>query len=442
MNRNILQDIKPLTSTGKRGVISEFKQKDEYVPQRASVVTERPEYQNMRPAPQLYDEDGHHKSKKGIWIVTIAALVGLFVAVSFVFKGATVSVTPKSQHVTIDDSYSAKSGGSDSDLTFDLVEIKEEVSTDIEATETKEVSRKATGKVTLYNKTTSSQALKIETRLETKDGKIFKTDKAITIPAGKNTSGKVTPGQIEVAVTADQPGEEYNIGPSDFVIFGFKGTSKANSFSGQSKQSMSGGFKGTEANLSDEERASVKEKLTEELKNSLMTKAIAQVPAEFIYFDDGVFFSPSEALVVSKIDGKVKATLPGTLSVVLFNEGKFTRYLAKENISAYDSSDIVGQGIKGLVFKMKNKEQLNPKEAKDISFALSGEIDFVWSVNTDTLKDALIGKKKKEFPTILSTFPAIESAEVSLNPIWMTAFPTNKKDITIKLIPIGDTPNE
>lgn len=442
MNRNILQDIKPLTSTGKRGIITELKSKEEYPSLRNNQDSDRPRYTppptNSEPKYNEFDQDNTpHSSKKGAWIVTIIALIGLFVAVSFVFKGATVSVTPKSQHVSINDTYSAKSGGSDTDLTFDVVEIKEEVTSDIEATETKEVSRKAVGKVTLFNKTTSPQALKIDTRLETKDGKIFKTDKALTIPAGKSSSGKITPGQIEVSVTADQPGQEYNIPPADFVIFGFKGSSKANSFSGQSKSAMTGGFKGMEANISEEERAKLKEKLSDELKASLTTKAIAQVPAEFIYYEDGVFFTPADSLLVAKVDGKVKATLSGTLSVILFNEGKLARYLAKENITGYDNSDLTLQGLKAMRFELNNKTQITPKESKDITFDLEGEADFVWSVDVDALRDSLVGKKKREFTSVLSTITAIESAEVSLNPLWVTTFPADKKDISIKLTPIG-----
>ncbi|MDQ5950059.1 MAG: hypothetical protein QG669_281 [Patescibacteria group bacterium] len=437
MNRNILQDIKPLTSSGKRGVITELKSREEYVapqsvPGNSQIPPRRPsnEYES-------HQDDHTPKSRKGIWIVTILALVGLFIAVSFVFKGATVLVTPKSQHVNITDTFTAKSSGGDSDLVFDVVEIDEEVSREIETTETKEVSKKATGKVTLYNKSSSPQALKIDTRLETKDGKIFKTDKALTIPAGKTVSGKVTPGQIEVTVTADAPGEEYNIPPSDFVIFGFKGTTRASQFSGKSTAAMQGGFKGMEANIGEEERTKLTEALREELKTSLMTKAVAQVPAEFVYYDDGVFFNPSSTLLVTKVDGKVNASLSGTLSIILFDEGALTRYLAKENITDYDSSDIVLQGLKSMKFSLKSKDTISPKEAKDFSFTFSGEGDFVWSVDTDALKEALVGKKKREFTSLLSSFKSVESAEVSLNPLWMTSFPVDKNDIVVKLKPIG-----
>lgn len=447
MNRNILQDIKPLTSTGRntKGTITELKSYDEERQVRPMSVNiereERPSYsQPVETRRPVYHDDvpsTHKGSKKVLWIVTSIALVGLFVAVSFVFKGATVSVTPKSEHASINDTFVAKSGASDTELTFDVVEITEEVSAEIEATDTKEVSRKATGKITLSNSTTSSQPLKIETRLETKDGKIFKTDKAITVPAGKSVSGKVTPGQIEVAVTADAPGAEYNIGPSDFVIFGFKGTSKASLFKGTSKTAMTGGFKGTEANIKEEDRTALKEKLSQELKTSLTAKAIAQVPVDFIYYDDGVFFKPTDALLMSKVDGKTKATLSGTLSIILFNEGTFTRSLAKETLSQYDNEDITLQGLKAMKFTLKNKDTIVPKDAKDITFTLTGEADFVWSVDVDGLRDALVGKKKKEFNGILAGFSSVESAEVSLQPIWSSSFPDARKDISVKLVPIG-----
>ena len=442
MNRNILQDIKPLTSTGRRGVITELKSKDEYSSSpRINPEQNQPRY-TPPSSPNNRDEfengeSSPRKSKKAIWIVTILALGVLFVAISFMFKGAVVEVVPKSQHVKIEDTFVAKNGGDDNELTFEVVEMKEEASRAIDATETKEVSRKATGKITLFNKTTTSQPLKIDTRLETKDGKIFKTDKAITVPAGKTVSGKVVPGQIEVAVTADQAGDEYNIGASDFVIFGFKGTSKADKFSGQSKASMTGGFKGVEADIKEEDRTALKEQLSEELKASLLSKVSAQVPAEFIYYDEGIFFTPAQTLLVTKVDGKVNATLSGSLSIILFNEGKITRDIAKETVTEYDNEDIVLQGLKSMKFSLKNKESINPKEAKDISFTLSGEADFVWSVDTDTLRDQLVGKKKKEFTTILSSFTSIESAEVSINPIWMTSFPALRKDIIVKLTPIN-----
>jgi hypothetical protein len=95
---------------------------------------------------------------------------------------------------------------------------------------------------------------------------------------------------------------------------------------------MQGGFKGMEANIGEEERTKLTEALREELKTSLMTKAVAQVPAEFVYYDDGVFFNPSSTLLVTKVDGKVNASLSGTLSIILFDEGALTRYLAKENV--------------------------------------------------------------------------------------------------------------
>lgn len=69
----------------------------------------------------------------------------------------------------------------------------------------------ARGQVTIINTYSKSQTLVEKTRLLTKDGKLFRLDRRVVIPAGDRAT---------VAVTADQPGEGFAIGPSTFTIPG------------------------------------------------------------------------------------------------------------------------------------------------------------------------------------------------------------------------------
>ena len=68
-----------------------------------------------------------------------------------------------------------------------------------------------TGKITVINKYSKPQALVERTRFVTPDGKLYRLDRRITIPAG---------GRVVTSVTADQAGPSYAIAPTSFTIPG------------------------------------------------------------------------------------------------------------------------------------------------------------------------------------------------------------------------------
>ncbi len=69
----------------------------------------------------------------------------------------------------------------------------------------------AQGQVTVVNNYSKSQTLIERTRFLTEDGKLYRLDRRVTIPAG---------GRATVSVTADQPGAGFAIGPTKFTIPG------------------------------------------------------------------------------------------------------------------------------------------------------------------------------------------------------------------------------
>lgn len=428
MQRNILQDIKPLTSTSRTVRQSPVSEKTYIEPAQEGPSFREPVYRNQ--------ETGV-PSRKPIWIIAVVSILVLVGALSYVFAGATVRVNPKNQKLSIDDTFTAKNSSGDESLSFEVIALDDVASSDVTATGSKNVTSVSKGTVALFNETTSPQNLKIETRLSDKDGKIFKTDKAIVVPASKTVSGKKVPGSVDVGVHADVAGSEYNIPLSDFKIVGFKGSSKYDTVYGRAKTAMAGGAKGTEVSISDEDKAKLMDSLATELETKLLAKANAQIPPDFIYYKDGLFFSKEDHLAVTKTDDThAHAELKGKISIVLFNENKLAQYLAAR-IPDFDRSEVTFKGLKDFDFAIKNKDQVNPKEAKEISFSLKGDGVVVWNVDTEALRNALVGKKKKDFNTTLATFSSVDTAEVNIKPMWQGSFPSNKKDINIILTPVN-----
>jgi hypothetical protein len=54
-------------------------------------------------------------------------------------------------------------------------------------------------------------------------------------------------------------------------------------------------------------------------------------------------------------------------------------------------------------------------------------------VNENSVRQALLGKSKKEFTNVLSSFESINQANLSIKPIWQTKIPKESKKINIKV---------
>jgi hypothetical protein len=341
-------------------------------------------------------------------------------------------IDPKVKDINLDQTLSASLNAGDENLPFDIVSIDGEESTTVTATEKKNVLQNARGAVMIYNKfSTAPQRLDIDTRLEGSNGKIYKTEKALTVPGMTGT----TPGSVEVRVYGAQGGEAYNSGPLDFKIFGFKGTPKYDKFYGRSKGDLVGGFTGSSFVISLEEKAKTVEDLKGALQAKLFKKATSQIPDGFVLLLNAVnlVLGDTEGDSPTSPDNNILTfTQKGTLFGILLEEKSLTKKIAEKNIESYegDGSDVYLANLKDLNFTLLNKD--TPfKDLKNIDFKLSGSAKMVWRVSIDKLLIALVGKPKKDFNQILLQYPNISSANLSLSPIWNRTIPDKANDIKI-----------
>ncbi len=431
MSKNILQDIKPLTSNGYRRIT-----------ERESRPLRRLEKEEYIPVDDDEDNDIDTPTRKGksrlaLWISIILLVCGALFALTYLFGGTTITLNPKASAVSLDDTFTAVKNSSDKDLGFEVIALSGEETKTYSETIKKEANTKATGKVIIYNEFSSApQQLKIDTRLETKDGKIYKTDKAVTVPGTTKKGTTTVPGQVEVGIYADVEGEAYNVKSADFTIFGFKGTPKYSKFYARTKTEITGGLKGTVYTIPEEEKIKAEEVIRTALQEKLLKQAESQVPEGYMYYKDAVFFDMDEtSLDLTSTTPTVNVVAKGTMSIVLLNEEKLTQKIAEVAVSQYTGGDVKMAEIKNLEFLIKNKATVNPAEAKSMSFTLKGEGVIVWGIDTVELKNEILGKSnnKTEFKTLLGKYQGIDTAEVINRPVWRKKFPTNPNDIKIIL---------
>ena len=378
--------------------------------------------------------DGRSRRK---WIaIGIALLILMFTALSL-FDGATLAYVPKSQAVSFDDdSYTARKAG-EGNLLFSVITLSGEKGLEAPASGEKGVERKASGTIIVYNTNTIEKRLREATRFETPDGKIYQAPDAITIPGKKVAGGKENPGTLEVVVYAERSGKEFNIGLTDFTLPGLKGTSLFSSVYARSKTDMSGGLIGGERAVKNEDEARVKTQLEVALKEELISEARAQVPEDFILL-------PSLSLVTfenlpqtdSANENNVIINVRADLAGVMFKRSDLSNHLIRDKaiLASDESVDIVK--LDALDFAFINNVSTDSLSLDKVEFSVKGEAIAVWRVDEVALKADLIGKHKRDIPSILNNYPTIAKATATIRPFWRSSFSEDSAEIFLKKLPV------
>lgn len=371
-----------------------------------------------------------------------------FVTVSFVIASVlagaafyalsprlSVTVVPKKESLRFDfqaiaDSKTSALDVDKSKVPGQIIKIEKEVSGEFTASAKQNTTAKAEGKVTLYNEFSSSaQPLVRNTRLRAPDGKIFRLKDAATIPGATVHSGAVTAsGTVDVVVVADVAGPAYNIGPSTLVIPGFEGSSKFAKFYAKSSFAMAGGSagEGYAATADDIEKAktSLRDKLTEATKGYIE----ANVPKGFIVLESAVAQNaPEFSTNTPDAGGKFTARLKVAYDVFAFSENDIAalveHHLSQKLLEAR-------RALPGTRVITYEREAFGPNK-ETLSFTVKASELVAGSINEQQIKEALTGKGESDIQKILSANDAIESAEVTFWPFWISLAPSNPSRITI-----------
>ena len=371
-------------------------------------------------------------------LVAVILVAFLFLAVT-VFDSmahATITITPQSETVSLEnESFAASRTAQDKTVLFQVMKTEREEEHRIAATGTETVQERARGQVVLYNAYSASpQRLLIETRLESPSGKIYKTTAPVTIPGYTKKGNEVIPGSVEVSVFADAPGEAYNEGLTDFTLIGFKGRPQYEKIYARSKTALSGGFSGTRGVVSAEDRTKAEATLKESLQDTLLSAARLEAPESFVIYDDAAFFSTS---TTERTDGNdVVITMKGTLTLVILEKESLVREIARAGTTTATTAARKIPDIEALSFSFENRSAVSPETVSTFSFALDGDATLVRVVDEASLKADVRGAKKKDLGGIFSAHDAILSTHTSISPFWKSALP--EKEEAIKLEYAGE----
>jgi hypothetical protein len=363
-----------------------------------------------------------HRSTLVIFIICVIS--GSIYWGGNIFHKADINVTLKHQIINYKNKeFIALKEDVGNPINFEIMMISDKKTKSLILTDTKEVSLKAKGSITIYNEFSNiPQKIEIGSFITDLDGKAYKTDKTIIIPGYKlDTEKKIIAGQIDVGITSFLPGDSYNSKQLDFYVSSFKGTPKYNKIYGKLKTDISGGAEGLVYILNDENKKMMENILKSSLKDDLYNQVKAEIPPGYLLYKDALTFSYNiDENVLSKTPD-AKIDVEGFLSVVLLKEKSLIDNIIKTslpNIKGDELKEITLPDINELSFSFVDKDQTITKDMEKVSFTLNGEIDAIWNPDMDLLKGKLVGVEKGSVGSIFKEDPGIASAVVKISPFW------------------------
>jgi hypothetical protein len=223
------------------------------------------------------------------------------------------------------------------------------------------------------------------------------------------------------------------MGLKDFTLPGFKGDPKYTTVYARSKTEMTGGFSGVVKKVSDADMAAAKTSIEGDLKSSLNKDVIAQVPPDYILYNNAIFYS-FQTLPQSDIStSTAKINERGTAYGLMLNKKDLQLTILKKasiDSSGSNSSDINITNLDKLVLTLSDNSFLPDKNSL-FNFNLKGDLSLVWQTDVQKLKKDLAGKPKDGLNTVLSSYPSIDEARAVVRPIWKTTFPGNPDKINV-----------
>lgn len=379
------------------------------------------------------------------WLSLLFGMALVFVIFYFLLSKAVVTLQLKTEDFAQETELTIKNGAqldvNSRVIPGELKELEKEGSKKKLATGKKNIGGKASGIVVITNNFKNPDgsgtpfSLKAQTQIkDKKTGKIFLTNSYVTVPALTYSCDvakgvcEPRPGTASVKVTASEPGESYNIGPSQFSIPGLE----TNAVFASSSESMVGGYDKFVSVVSDEDINKAKEevakelyeKAKEELKNKL---AKGQKFLEGAVNQEIIDSSSSvkSGTQVSEFEMKVKVKI----STLVVFEKDYKELLSKflestlpsDKTLVSTSSDTISLALisydattQSMRVKAKIKTKIAPK------------------INENKLKEAIAKKPTSEAVEYLKSLHEIENAQIKLWPVWSKKMPAADK-IKIKI---------
>lgn len=367
------------------------------------------------------------KVSKGtiFFVLFLIVILTYIILMTYVFNSVSISFTPKHKEINnlTNKTFVFSQESTPGTVLYKLATATLSESKSLPMSLTKKVEAKASGVINIYNNYDSNnQKLVKNTRFETSDGKVYRTNDSVVVPGKKGD----TPGTVEVAVTADSYGANYNIDPTDFTIPGFKGSDKYKGFYAKGKEKFSGGASGDMSIVSDSDLNSAKDELSLTLDKKIKDLLKKEKKDGLFNIEDSiqVVFENNEKDI--KSGSTSNFTIKATGYMIQADKNSLARNIIAMD-KDYHNENVRIDDISKLHFSIKDSTHLD--KDNQVEVLVEGNTNVIWEINREDLAKKLLGRNSNDFRSILKDEDAIDKATPEFSSVWLSTFPDKLSNI-------------
>src|SRR3989344_4696104 len=417
----------------KKVPVSDFDSKMSAITEKKNSGAYEYYYPKEKPAGEQY------KNKKKQWVfggVILFLVIIFIVGMMTVFASATINITPKNQEISANISIiGANNKIEEGTVKYEVIKLTSSKTVSVPATGEEDVELKSSGKIIVYNNFSSEpQRLIIRTRFESPEGLVYRIPESIVVPGKTEKNGEAVPGSLEVTVFADEAGEKYNISKTDFTIPGFKNDAdRYKTFYARSVTDITGGFVGKMKKVSENDKQTDLQNIQSELESELKKDLASKVPEGLTLLSNAITYESKELSPVEE-SSSVIIGKEVTAYAIMFDTVGLSKKITDEHIvSLEDWINIKPIVVDFSSLNIKNMpENLTTNENLDLE--INGKT-IVWAnIDTDSIKERLLGAPKKEAANLIDEFTGISSITATIRPVWKRSFPKDPFKINVQTI--------
>ena len=392
-----------------------------------------------------YEEEIHNdepekiskNSQVFLWIISAISLAGLIFLASSFFSTASITITPKSKIISLDDTYQTSAKTEFNCLHFQVMTINKTASKNLDTDGESYVEKKASGQAVVYNNYSQiKQRLINNTRLQSTDGLIYRIQQSVDIPGYKIINGTKVPGSIVVGIVADVAGDKYNMKVSDlkgdFKIPGFQGSTKYSLFYGRLSADLTGGFTGNMKKVSDEKLTASRNEMKDSLKTEILKEMYEQKPQQFLILKDNYYINYTDGDNSQTNDAQYTITETATVNAIMFDESALAQTFAKDKIKDFNNKEVDILAPENILSTILSSSTV-PWTESVLRFKFSGQVEIVWKYDPVAILNMVVGQNKSIINDLVNnTFKnSIESIKASIRPQFKQSFPEKSSKIKI-----------
>lgn len=310
----------------------------------------------------------------------------------------------------------------------------------------------ASGVITVLNRSGNEWPLVANTRFQTNDGVVFRSQGFVNVPAASGDQ----PGTVDIRVVADEVdaydqvvGERGNIGPTKFFLPGLRAANQELLFA-ESKEPMGGGQTNVIKFITEEDIVAATEKLDRALRGEAEKTLQAEIDRrnrdnnlelELLTGDLAINFGESritipDNLVGQRLDefeifGEIDA------SGVAYNENEFLNILKAElNANKNPQKRLVTINTDSITSKIFEVDEASQKIRITASIKGLQEYDILPDRENgarliEKIKSHILGMNIDDAEIFIQNLPEINKVEIQGWPFWAPTMPSVPENIKI-----------